>query len=64
MAGIFPYFYTLFFPLFSLLGGMMGAVGFFEKDRSKWQGLVSMILGFGSGVIWIVLFVVRLKAGR
>jgi hypothetical protein len=62
LADVFPYTRTLFFPLFSLMPLMMGAVGWYEKDKQKWPAILATVIAFGMLVFWVVLLVSRLQA--
>lgn len=59
---IFPYFRTLFFPAFIFMAGMIGLVGFFERDEHKTLSLIAMIAAAALFGWWIVMLVLRLQA--
>lgn len=59
---VFPYSRTLFFPLFSMMPLVMGAVGWYEKDKQKGPAIAATLIAIGMVVLWVVLLVSRLGA--
>lgn len=60
LAGIIPYFYTLFYPMFALLAFLMAVVGYFEKDKMKWPSIVAGLASLGFLVHWVVALISRM----
>lgn len=58
---VYPFFYTVFFPMFCMLGIMAGMVGFFEKDKTKWPSLVGGLLSIAGLLAWIIVLILRLQ---
>lgn len=48
-------------PLLSLFGGLLGLMGYFERDKRKPLSLVGMVLNFALLGGWIVLLVLAIK---
>lgn len=59
---VFPYSRTLFFPLFSMMPLVMGAVGWYEKDSKKLPAIVATLIAAAMVAFWVVLLVSRLSA--
>jgi|GEM_PF-5255857 len=59
---VFPYFYTLFYPLFCLLALLIAIMGLWERDKNKVPGWIGTILAFAALAHWIVMLVIRLQA--
>lgn len=58
---VFPYFYTLFYPLFCLLALLIAVMGVWERDKNKTPGWIASVLAFGALTHWIVMLVIRLQ---
>lgn len=61
LAGLFPYFHTLFYAMFLLLSFLLGLMGYFERDCLKWPGLLAMVISGGLFVHWLIMLIIRLK---
>ena len=56
---IFPYFYTLFFPLFCLLPLIISIVGIAEKDKNKIPAWIAAVLATGGLTYWVIALLIR-----
>lgn len=61
LAGIVPYFHTVFYPLFCLFAILLAVVGWKEKDKLKWPGLLVSVLGLAMLIHWAVMLVLRIQ---
>lgn len=59
VAGIFPYFYTLFYPLFCIFPLLLGLLGWLERDELKWPGAVATFVAGGMLLHWLLAFLWR-----
>ena len=57
---VFPFFFTLFYPLFCLLPLLMAVVGWREKDSLKWPAVVVMLVAAAALLHWTVALLMRL----
>lgn len=57
--GVFPFFHTVFYPVFPLMATVACVVAFFERDRTKWPSAVVGLVGLGLLVHWVVMLIVR-----
>ncbi|MEM7038655.1 MAG: hypothetical protein AAF570_16840 [Bacteroidota bacterium] len=63
LAGMFPYVKTLFFPMFNLILLSLAVLGAVQRDKMKWPSLLALVGGLGMLTYWVVMLVLRLKAG-
>lgn len=62
LLDVFPYSRTVFFPLFSMMPLVMGAVGWYEKDSKKGPAIAATLIALAMVTLWVVLLVSRLSA--
>lgn len=60
VLGVFPYFYTLFYPLFCLMPLLMALVGWREKDELKWPSIAVFVLSLAALLHWLLALFGRL----
>lgn len=58
--GVFPYFHTLFYPLFCFFPLLMALVGWIERDKLKWPGAVVTFLAAGMLIHWLLALLGRM----
>lgn len=58
---VVPLLNSVLAPLLSLFGGLLGLMGYFERDKRKALSLVGMVLNFALLAGWIVLLVLAIK---
>jgi hypothetical protein len=56
-GGIFPFLNSMLVPILTIVGLLLGVVGFFERDKKKTPALVGMVLNLVFLVWFAVLFV-------
>lgn len=59
---VFPYFFTLFYPLFCLLAMLTSIMGYFERDKRKTLSLLTGILALALLGHWIAALILRTSA--
>ncbi len=59
---VFPYFYTLFYPLFCLMSLLISIVGVAEKDKNKTYAWIAIALSAGLLIHWLVALLIRVNA--
>lgn len=63
LLGILAYVPTLFYPMFNLIILGLAGLGAFERDKFKSPARIALFLGLASLTYWIVMLILRLKAG-
>ena len=58
---IFPYFYTLFFPLFCVLPLIISIVGLVEKDKNKIPAWIAAFTSLGLLAWWVIALLIRVE---
>ena len=58
---IFPFFHTVFYPVFPLFALLASLVALRERDRSKWISLTVAVVALALLIHWVWMLVVTWK---
>lgn len=59
-GNVIPVLNTVFAPLISLFGGLLGLMGYFERDKKRLPALVGILMNTAFLGWWIVLLVMSI----
>ncbi|HHG83653.1 MAG TPA: hypothetical protein ENJ82_02795 [Bacteroidetes bacterium] len=59
---VLPYVATLFYVMINIMALMLAVLGYWERDKLKFPGLIGLILGSGALIFWVVALVLRIQS--
>ena len=58
---VFPYFYTLFYPLFCLLALLIAIVGLAERDKKRVFAWIGVFAASAMLIHWVIALLIRVQ---